>query len=180
MLNLYAVLLGGRAAGCNTELHDVVFVVGNTLEETYPMLVKKWFGMRHRLHIDASIKLQYVDGHEVVVSHELPKQENNYQLFFCNFGGYRKGYFGELHEVGFYVASSIDSALAKAKQELCQSLFQQHCDDKMLVDDLLVLDKVDCYHIHLHSTTVSPNMNVESHYIKLNVPEIISEANGIS
>lgn len=69
MLNLYAVLLGGRAKGCNIELHDVVFVVGNSLEELYPQLVNKWFGgVTKSLHIDSSVALKYVDGYEVVIS----------------------------------------------------------------------------------------------------------------
>jgi len=172
MLNLYAVLLGGRAAGCNTELHDVVFVVGGTLEETYPILVKKWFGMQNRLHIDASIKLQYIDGHEVVVSQAPTRDDNSIQLYFCNFGGYKKDYFGELHETGFYVASSMEIALAKARKELCQSLFQQHCDDKVLVDDLLALDRVDHYYIHLYPTAVPADITIQSHYIKLDFPEM--------
>ena len=42
MKKLYAVYLGGYTKKCNTELHDVVFAVGDTLEETYPQLVEKW------------------------------------------------------------------------------------------------------------------------------------------
>ena len=57
MLKLFAVVLGGRADGCNTELHDVVFVVGKSLEESYPQLIDKWFGNKKRLHIDSSIEL---------------------------------------------------------------------------------------------------------------------------
>lgn len=34
-LKLFAVYLGGRADRCNIELHDVVFVVGSCIEETY-------------------------------------------------------------------------------------------------------------------------------------------------
>ena len=41
MLRLFSVNLGGRADGCNTELHDTVFVVGESLEATYPQLVQK-------------------------------------------------------------------------------------------------------------------------------------------
>ena len=41
---LFAVLLGGRTQGCHLELHDLVFVVGSSLEESYPRLLTKWFG----------------------------------------------------------------------------------------------------------------------------------------
>jgi hypothetical protein len=50
---LFAVYLGGRADRCNIELHDVVFVVGSSIEETYPLLAKKWFGNLHGFHIDS-------------------------------------------------------------------------------------------------------------------------------
>lgn len=40
---LFAVYLGDRADRCNIEPHDVVFVVGSCIEETYPLLAKKWF-----------------------------------------------------------------------------------------------------------------------------------------
>ena len=33
---LFAVYLGGRAPKANIELHDVVFVVGESIEQTYP------------------------------------------------------------------------------------------------------------------------------------------------
>jgi len=36
---LFAVYLGVRADRCNIELHDVVFVVGTSIEDTYPL---KW------------------------------------------------------------------------------------------------------------------------------------------
>ena len=48
-IKLYAVYLGGRADGCNTELHDVVFTCGNKIEDTYMDLLDKWFGNADRL-----------------------------------------------------------------------------------------------------------------------------------
>jgi hypothetical protein len=42
---LLAVYLGGRAAKCNTELHDVVFAVGPSIESTYDQLLDKWFAI---------------------------------------------------------------------------------------------------------------------------------------
>ena len=34
-IKLFAVYLGGRADGCNTELHDVVFTCGQKIQDTY-------------------------------------------------------------------------------------------------------------------------------------------------
>ena len=50
-IKLFAVYLGGRADGCNTELHDVVFTCGQKIQDTYIDLLDKWFGNADRLHI---------------------------------------------------------------------------------------------------------------------------------
>src|SRR3569623_1007596 len=47
--NLFAVNLGGRAAKCNIELHDVAFAVGPSIEATYEQLMDQWFGDPWRL-----------------------------------------------------------------------------------------------------------------------------------
>lgn len=83
MLKLFAVTLGGRADRCNIELHDVVFVVGHSLEETYSSLIDKWFGNKKRLHIDSTIELKYVDGHEVLISKAKPKQDKKFLLILA-------------------------------------------------------------------------------------------------
>ena len=62
---LFAVYLGGRAPRCNTELHDVVFVVGESIETSYERLMDKWFGDPLRLHIDSWIELHCVDGYRI-------------------------------------------------------------------------------------------------------------------
>ena len=43
MPSLFIVMLGGRHARANTEVHDVVLAVGDSLEETYPQLKQAWF-----------------------------------------------------------------------------------------------------------------------------------------
>ena len=40
MPSLFMVMLGGRHARANTEVHDVVMAVGDTLEEVYPQANK--------------------------------------------------------------------------------------------------------------------------------------------
>jgi hypothetical protein len=187
MLKLFAVMLGGRAEGCHIELHDVVFVIGNNLEEIYPQLVDKWFGIKKRLHIDASVELKYVDGHEIIISTEKPVNNNGKSLFFVNFGGYKKDYFGEIHDINFYVASSKTEALAKAKTELCKNFLEQHCDDNhfvddlintehSLIDDIIPIATIDQYYIHLKETSKTSSLNIESYYRKLDVAAISQPA----
>lgn len=165
-MKLFAVLLGGRAVGCNTELHDVVFVAGNTLKETYPQLIEKWFGSSKRLHIDSSIELTHVDGHEVVLTKEPPSSTNK-KLFFVNFGGYREGFFGEVHEVNFYVASDKSEVLKRAKKEVGLSLLESHCDDNIIVDDILEINHLNDYYIHLIPSEKSEKFVIHSAYRRL-------------
>jgi hypothetical protein len=177
MLKLYAVMLGGRAKGCNIELHDVVFVIGDSLEALYPQLVNKWFGIKEKkLHIDSTVELKYVDGHEIIINQENDEAKIEKQLYFANFGGYKPGIFGELHEMSFYVASNRTEALARAKTELCVGSHQQHSDDHLVVDDLIMLDKIGPYYIHLKPTAMPCHLDIHSHYRKLSLPEILEKA----
>ena len=73
MPSLFMVMLGGRHARANTEVHDVVMAVGDTLEEVYPQLKQAWFGEAQGLHIDAWAKLSGVKS-----------QEQNYQIHFTD------------------------------------------------------------------------------------------------
>lgn len=169
MLKLYAVLLGGRAEGCNTELHDVVFIVASKLEESYQQLAKKWFGSKKRLHIDSSIELTQVDGYDVTIRKEKPAHDN--KIFFVNFGGYVPGKFGEQHEIAFYVGQSKPETLARAKTELCLGMSEQHCDDNVDIDDVIEFNQVDEYYIHLTPAAQKQPLDVQSYYRKIILPE---------
>ena len=50
---LFLVFLGGRAHKANFELHDVRWVVGPKIEDTFNVLRKNWFGSINGLHIDS-------------------------------------------------------------------------------------------------------------------------------
>lgn len=160
-LKLFVVYLGGRAEGCNTELHDTVFVVGNSIEEAYPSLVEKWFGTRLRLHIDCYAELKYIDGYEIHLRSVPP--EDDKRLFFINYGAYAPGVFSEVHEVAFYVEGSRQKAIHRARKNLCKGLLEAHLDDGLEVREI---DIDDCY-VHL-TKTVHPNIfNAKCGYIKL-------------
>lgn len=178
MNKLFAVLLGGRVKGCNIELHDIVFTIGRSLEETYPKLVNKWFGRQASLHIDSSIELHSIDGYDISIS-TIKSENDNLKLFFVNFGGYRKGYFGEVHENKFYIASSKHDVLVKAKNELCLSLLEPHCDDNISVDDVVAIECIDQHYIHLKKTASPQNVTIESMYRRLDLPDIVSRANAL-
>lgn len=175
---LFAVYLGGRADRCNIELHDVVFVVGSSIEETYPLLAKKWFGNLQGFHIDSYVELQTIDGYKIELSQDPPKGDSLKKLYFINLGAYKPGEFTEYHQSAFYVADSSPDAVRRAKSELCQGLQTIHKDDVVLldrvshpvdfdVDDVLELQEVDSYYISLSPTTSSEQAIPTSAYIKL-------------
>ena len=62
---LFLVVLGGRAKKANIELHDVRWVVGSKIENTFDTLRKDWFGSLKGLHIDSYKKIKYVDGYKI-------------------------------------------------------------------------------------------------------------------
>ena len=64
-IHLFLVVLGGRAEMANVELHDVRWVVGSKIEDTYDVLRKNWFGTLEGLHIDSFKKINYVDGYKI-------------------------------------------------------------------------------------------------------------------
>ena len=64
-MKLFSVFLGGRADKCNTELHDVVFTLGEKIEYTYLDLLGKWLGVPDRLHIDSWVDLSIVEGYKI-------------------------------------------------------------------------------------------------------------------
>ena len=62
---LYLVVLGGRAKKANIELHDVRWVVGSKIEDTFNTLRKNWFGSPEGLHIDSYKKIRSIDGYKI-------------------------------------------------------------------------------------------------------------------
>ena len=47
------MVLGGRTDRSLIELHDVRFVAGRCIEDTYSELRRQWFGRRRGLHLDS-------------------------------------------------------------------------------------------------------------------------------
>jgi Domain of Unknown Function (DUF1543) len=150
---LFAVFLGGRAPKCNTELHDVVFAVGDSIEATYEQLMDKWFGDPLRVHIDSWVELRIVDGHRISLAPSASAQPK--RLYFINLGAYLPGQFTELHANAFVVASDERAVKSRAKGELLRGTQSVHTDDLYDIDDCLEIAEVDGHQIHLEPTTES-------------------------
>lgn len=146
---LFAVCLGGRAPGCNVELHDVVFAVGDSLEELHPQLLDRWFGDSERVHVDAWARVERVPGYRVRLARE-PASDGP-RLYFVNIGGYGPGELFERHAYALYAGHSAGEVKTRAKAELLIGDDEVHRDDLYEVDDLLTVDTIDGWHVHLEA-----------------------------
>lgn len=114
MHRLFAVYLGGYAPTCHVELHDMVFVVGTTIEDAFPQLVQKWFMQSfQQFHYDGYLDLSIVDGHRLTLSRE--RTANARKLFYVHLGGYDPEEFTELHKNCFLVAPDMATAKSRAR-----------------------------------------------------------------
>ena len=162
---LFLVVLGGRAKKANIELHDVRWVVGSRIEDTFDALRNDWFGNFEGLHIDSYKKIEYVDGYKINLKNiEKNKLKNKKSfngnadknnLWFVNIGGYDPNSMQEKHEFGLVVASSKLEAKNIAKSKWLLGCKKKHKDDiaslKKLIgfDDCKQIQKIDNWQIEL-------------------------------
>ena len=164
-------MLGGRAEKANIELHDVRWVVGSKIEDTYDTLRKDWFGTSKGLHIDSYKKIEYIDGHKInVINFEKNKIEKNKakkKLWFVNIGGYNPTSMQEKHEFGLVIASNKLEAKNIAKSKWLIGCQKKHKDDltslEMLIscDDCALIKKIGNWEIEL---TPNNNFTKENNY----------------
>ncbi len=129
-MNLYLVVLGGRIRGGHVEVHDVRWVVGQTIEETIPQLRSEWIGSAKGLHIDSYKLIRFINGYQikVVTTDEVARNQVN-KLWFINLGGYKIGEMLEQHHLELVVAPSIQAAKKRALSRWPESMKQIHKDD---------------------------------------------------
>jgi len=148
---LYLVVLGGRARKANVELHDVRWVVGSKIEDTYDTLRKQWFGSPKGLHIDSYKRIKYIDGYKInLINFEkdklgkkkLVKNKAKKNLWFVNIGGYSPISMQEKHEFGLVAARSKLEAKNIAKSKWLIGCKKKHKDDIASLEMLLCCD--DC------------------------------------
>ncbi len=145
MSSLFIVMLGGRHARANTEVHDVILAVGDSLEEVYPQLKNAWFGEPQGLHIDAWHQLHGVEfenkKYQINFTDAQPNQ-TDVKLWLINLGGYDVNEFGELHRYVLVVANDVAEAKVKGKQQFAQHWQKPHTDRVLDVDDCIAIDHV--------------------------------------
>ena len=167
---LYLVVLGGRVKKANIELHDVRWVVGSKIEDTYNTLRKDWFGSPKGLHIDSYKKIKHIDGYKInLINFErdkkdakqlLKKNKSKKHLWFVNIGGYNPTSMQEKHEFGLVIASNKLEAKNIATSKWLIGCKKKHKDDiaslEMLLrcDDCELIKKIGNWQIEL-----TPNNN---------------------
>ena len=144
-------MLGGRTKKTHIELHDVRWVVGNNIKDTFAQLRQEWFGDNNGLHIDSYMKITFIDGYKIQInkksSIEKKKESsisykivNNKFLWFINIGGYKSTQLAELHEFGLVVASTSSEATSKAKEKWLKSAELKHKDDLTSLKEIKSID----------------------------------------
>lgn len=158
-LRLFVVLLGGRHARANTEVHDVVFAVAPDLRVTYAQLRQQWFGAPDGLHIDAWMTVDGVEDRQVRLLPEPPPADAP-RLYFANLGGYQPGVFGEDHRYLLVVAADLAEAKRKALRQAGRDWLKPHRDALFDVDACLPLGPIGGLHVHL---LPGPHAGIDSH-----------------
>jgi hypothetical protein len=145
---LFVVMLGGKHPRAKIEVHDVAFVVADTLEAAYPQLREGWFGSPSGLHIDSWMKVDGVEGWKVELSPFAPLPGAP-RLYFINLGGYEAQVFGEAHRYVLVVARDKREAKSRGRQYMHRQWSQAHTDALLDVDDCLPIDLVSGRYVHL-------------------------------
>ena len=140
MKKLFAIYIGGAHEKSLIELHDMCFVIGENIEDTYAELKKQWWGKPDSLHIDAWGCLHYADGYKIVIKN-YPATDTQNKLYFVNLGGYDDQEFTELHKNVFVVAETDSKAKVKAlKQILDWKSF--HKDYQFEIDKIISIQNL--------------------------------------
>ena len=176
---LFLVVVGGRSPKANIELHDVRWVIGSKIEDTFDQLRNDWFGSDNGLHIDSYKKIDSIDGYKInLINKESREPQNkiskkgrmsNKKLWFVNIGGYDPNSMQEKHEFGLVVASSFSEAKNKAKSKWLIDCKKKHKDDIYVVEDFTDVD--DCEVIKNIGNWEIELIRNDNHVEEKNIPD---------
>lgn len=152
MPSLFIVMLGGRHARANTEVHDVVLAVGDSLEAVYPQLKQAWFAEQKGLHIDAWAQINGIEfegrHYQIQFTNTQPNQAHD-KLWLINLGGYDSREFGELHRYILVVAQNRMVAKQRGKAYFSAQWQKPHTDRVLEIDDCIAIDQIHGRYVEL-------------------------------
>lgn len=143
---LFMVLVGGHTPTSNLEVHDMRFVAGAKIEDTYEALRNEWWGDPATLHIDVWAEIRQIDKYNVTLS-TFPCTGKE-KLYFINLGGYVADLFDEIHKNVLVVETSMPRARARAKEGV-SDWTQPHKDTEFEIEKILPLAFLGDLYVHL-------------------------------
>lgn len=135
-MKLFVIYIGGSTKTSLIELHDMRFVVAQSIEETYAVLRKTWWGTAESLHLDAWGELVYADGYDIAIQPKIKVAPVHEKLYFLNLGGYDSKQFTELHRNVFIIAQDKQAAKIKAKAQI-EQWEVPHTDSNFEVENII-------------------------------------------
>ena len=166
-MKLFAIYIGGEAPGAHIEVHDMRFILAESLEATYPQLRAQWWGTPQSLHLDCWSELTQADGYKVTLK-ETPSAEA-YKLFYVNLGGYDAAHFTEMHKNMFVVAETPVKAKVRALKTI-RHWATFHVDDLYEAEQVFCLDQAvlgNQWHVHLEKIDDETPAPFTCRYVKI-------------
>lgn len=168
MNKLFVVYIGGSHEKSFIELHDMRFVVGGKIEDTYDDLRASWWGKPESLHLDCWGSLENADGYNIFLKKD-PSQDTENNLYFVNLGGYDSNEFTELHKNVFVVAPNEVEAKKKAVAQVAH-WESPHRDYLYEVENILDINRIVSekhLHVHLEPTKNPAPFRFTSQYVPI-------------
>ena len=169
-MKLFAVFVGGSHERANIELHDMRFVMGESLEAIAPQLRATWWGKQSSLHVDGYAELSEVDGWQVDIVPGPAPEGPMRSLWFVNIGGYTPELFGEQHNYLFLAGEGKAKVWTRARA-ISPSWAGRHKDNFVSVDEIVEVNSLlgDAgWHIRLEKPATGERpMRIVSEYVKL-------------
>lgn len=164
MKKLFMIGVGGKIERANIEVHDIRFVAADSIEESYEILKRSWYG--DSLHVDEYMIVESIDNYRVLIVDKPHESEN--KLFFVNMGGSMEQQFGEAHEYGLFLSTTKENAEFKGKSELLLKAYDRHIDYSFEVQEKLEsADGKEVFIQLISSRDNVPKNNYYNTYIKL-------------
>ncbi len=143
---------------------------------------------RDKVHIDAWMKVEYVDGYKIsIAGRHKPAEESEQKLYFINLGGYKAGEFEEFHKKLFLIATGLSDVRAQILShpfmtEYCPAELgnagKSHIDDQYKIDfeadDIVCVNDVigSNYKIVLQKTTIEIENETAIGYLPLDYKKL--------
>lgn len=147
MKKLYMISIGGKAEKANIEVHDVQFVIADTVEDVIPVIKENWYGRDFKLHMDSYKAIEGIPGWKIEVT-TTPQQPEE-RLFFAYLGGYLEDSTQEVHKVRLLTGPSLKSAKANALTGADFNFLQPHVDTIVDVEESLLSADGEKYWLRL-------------------------------